>query len=1213
MKKKILSSLLALALVITTLQMPQYAGKAKAAGLPSYYSSVEEGYTTPVRDQGKWGTCWTFATMAAIETSLVKQGLADRNVDLSELAYAYFMFNNQVDPLGLTAGDGVEAVHSSWLDEGGYMNWACWLLAMNQGLMYEADAPYAGANEKTKVNADYAYGRTPYAVKNVYWANIQNRDDIKNLIMNYGGVVVSYYMNESFFNEKKDAYNWDRSEDATGHASLIVGWDDHYSASNFKVQPSTDGAWLVKNSWGADANDGGYFWMSYECSTQELGESWYQPCYAIEMMERSYDNIYQYDGCCGESYSGFADRSANVFRTFGKERLEAISFAFNNDEVTYNYTIYKDLKDMSDPTSGTVVASGNGTSHYAGYHVVEITPVELPENCSYSVVVEGKRGDIAEGVLCESTSVFPCMDVSASMMDGTSWEYVTWEGKWNKANNNYRIKAFTTNLEGLATESEAMHLDGYKKDNFTFSYNHLNRTFWIMDYSGSATELVIPNEVDGIRVAGILSEAFSKNKTLKNVTIDGLDVLSSKAFTGCNLERVVVKNVTDIGMMAFAECQLESVYLENVSGAIEFNAFADNDNITEFTLVGHIGTINAGAFGPCPKLKRIEFPSVDVLYNPFGWGSGVEEVVINGDVGELRYRIFDQISYGTERNEYTGRFSDIHLNLKKFVINGKIDSVEESLLGNPGTSFDNSAIAELVCGLDVQVAGSVDGMVYSEDGHTLLMALPNSTVDTYVVTPDIVVSPFAFTYTTGVKHIICDEEAFQLLYLTDMVDLETIDAGICEVMLAGYTPNLTDIFIATENSAFTHTESSMSVDENYILKFGFTEHEVTVHAPANSKAEWEARMNGYSFEDTTNGVLYERKPRISGDYILTEDGSCLLAMKRKNGKEIVPEVEVICNGVYALYNDNSGDNPYTLTEIVIPESVKVIGRSAFKYTQPKRIQLPSGLEIIGNDAFSNCGYFDEWDLGNALFYVGDFAFSETYIDKLIFPESFHELSGLTIAGTNASHIVFKGDIRLGTSGGLLGHLWREPESITFEGEVTMERFAPVATYANFTTFIPAYKDFLCYSLLHFGASIGVDPDTLPEAPHPIDPERAELFFTAYDTYLAYGYPGYLFPYTYDELDLAVRDQDGNFIFTDDIVYGGAWIPDSEPPVEEGIFDENIESEEPTGEAAAPVEEIEEELAVHLDVGALLLLIVVVAAVAGGIVGVVVLIKKKKRK
>ena len=53
----------------------------------------------------------------------------------------------------------------------------------------------------------------------------------------------------------------------TNHDIRLVGWDDNFSKSNFMpgYQPPSDGAWLVRNSWGYNGyGQNGYFWLSYE-------------------------------------------------------------------------------------------------------------------------------------------------------------------------------------------------------------------------------------------------------------------------------------------------------------------------------------------------------------------------------------------------------------------------------------------------------------------------------------------------------------------------------------------------------------------------------------------------------------------------------------------------------------------------------------------------------------------------------------------------------------------------------------------------------------------------------------------------------------------------------------------------------------------------------------------------------------------------------------
>ena len=57
--------------------------KRNARSLDSYYSSSELGQVTSVKDQGNTELCWAFGITSMGETSLIKQGIASTNIDLS--------------------------------------------------------------------------------------------------------------------------------------------------------------------------------------------------------------------------------------------------------------------------------------------------------------------------------------------------------------------------------------------------------------------------------------------------------------------------------------------------------------------------------------------------------------------------------------------------------------------------------------------------------------------------------------------------------------------------------------------------------------------------------------------------------------------------------------------------------------------------------------------------------------------------------------------------------------------------------------------------------------------------------------------------------------------------------------------------------------------------------------------------------------------------
>lgn len=371
----------------------------------------DTSYLPALRDQGNWGTCWAFSALGACEASLIKNGLADRtSVSFSPLHLSYYFYQkgeNVGDLLGNAAGDYNRTRNSSYLNAGGNGYLTMWQLAAWAGPANESAFAYSTATPTLLLanNSQAVYGNNAFHVQNAYIINTDDRASMKRMIMQCGGLGISYYASTTLeearaydnmaarngsVNDEGSYYCYDK--DSTNHAVMVVGWDDNYSASNFVRTPAGNGAWLIRNSWGAEdsyLSQSGYFWISYYDTSLSAAAFAYD-CEAAD----NYDNIYQHDGASGAA-SLRASVAANVFTAGNRggidEQLKAVSIGVDDENVNYTVDIYtyegNPVVNASNVTNGLKVSSQSGTFQYSGYHTVKLkTPVLLSAGQRYAVV-----------------------------------------------------------------------------------------------------------------------------------------------------------------------------------------------------------------------------------------------------------------------------------------------------------------------------------------------------------------------------------------------------------------------------------------------------------------------------------------------------------------------------------------------------------------------------------------------------------------------------------------------------------------------------------------------------------------------------------------------------------------------------------------------------------------------------------------------------------
>lgn len=388
----------------------------ESAEMPSSFDLREYGGMTSVKGQGSNGTCWSFAAVASAETDLLK---AVPYVDLSELHSAYYAYYG--DHQIASDKETVKEI----IDLGGNRDiivnlWSQWIGPVSESVMpYEnisaAENPfYAAAN----------YEKSDYHLENAYMfdytSDRSNFDNVNGLVKQfvYGGnaVDVSYYSNNTtaYNREEYAAFCTEKPKNAN-HSVVIAGWDDNFPASAFGEYkgsvPENDGAWLVKNSWGAKLGEYGYMWISYEdtslCEFTVLDMS----------SSENYSTIYNHDtyvpaqtmSAGDDTEEKYASYMANVFTADQTEQIEAVSTYINNAFTDYEIRVYTGLADASKPNSGESSSVTRGTSELTGY----IT-IELDENV---VVNEGELFAVEVKLYNEDTNFVLPVETSMIVQD----------------------------------------------------------------------------------------------------------------------------------------------------------------------------------------------------------------------------------------------------------------------------------------------------------------------------------------------------------------------------------------------------------------------------------------------------------------------------------------------------------------------------------------------------------------------------------------------------------------------------------------------------------------------------------------------------------------------------------------------------------------------------------------------------------------------------
>ncbi|XP_041468331.1 cathepsin L-like [Lytechinus variegatus] len=193
--------------------------------VPQEYDWRDHGAVTPVKNQGQCGSCWAFSAIGNIEGQWqIKKG------QLISLSEQELVDCDKVD-LGC---------------EGGEMRDAYEALIKLGGVMTEEAYPYRGENEKCKFNV------SKVEVKINGYVNIsKNETEMAGWLAAHGpiSIGINALMMQFYFGGIAHPWKIFCNPDTLDHGVLIVGY----------AVKDGEPYWIVKNSWGEDWGEKGYY------------------------------------------------------------------------------------------------------------------------------------------------------------------------------------------------------------------------------------------------------------------------------------------------------------------------------------------------------------------------------------------------------------------------------------------------------------------------------------------------------------------------------------------------------------------------------------------------------------------------------------------------------------------------------------------------------------------------------------------------------------------------------------------------------------------------------------------------------------------------------------------------------------------------------------------------------------------------------------------
>ena len=582
-------------------------GIASYALYPGTYNANEERFVTEVKNQRNTSLCWAFSLASNLETSLLTR--EQKYYDLSEEQLAYFWANRVNDPLGNTPNDKITRTQSDYHGTGNGRV-ASFFLSTWSGMTTEEKVPFQSS--AVTWPDSLAYDTSAYMEDAIFSQYTVERT--KQLLMEYNSVSAMIYMLDNYYYPDTASYSCPQSG-LVNHAVTIVGWDDTYSKENFPSASgvNNDGAWIVKNSYGKNWGKNGYFYLSYE--DQSITNLVSNTASASE----EYNNNYFYDGAAAGTVT-FPSKTinngyyvSNIFKATagnGKdEKLGEIVTAVPQDNTDFQIQVYTDLKNTSDPTSGTPAYAEpvDYTQPLAGIHTIHLnTPVKIPQGTFYSVVIRIPDG--SNKFYVEKTTTSTSWFTATAGIDPDQSFISTSGKKWYDAGNQYNccfsVKAHTKTLDSSTVVTPSVEPTPDAKP----TVNPEVQPSVSPDSPSEVTPIITPKAVPTSTPTPAPPSSARVNTCFRvgnlKYRVTANQVVTCYGTTNSRVTKISIPSTVRYNGVTY---RVTSIWA---------NAFKNKSRLTTVSIGHNVSVIGKNAFYKCKKLKKVTIGTGLTQINP---------------------------------------------------------------------------------------------------------------------------------------------------------------------------------------------------------------------------------------------------------------------------------------------------------------------------------------------------------------------------------------------------------------------------------------------------------------------------------------------------------------------------------------------------------------------------------------------------------------------